>query len=314
MEKQGRIGKRWKVISVLALLPLMAWFAPPAMAKDLIAASLANQINQAWINMGNGIKHECKQLGYDLLLVDAEDKTAKQIADTEDALTKNPKVLLLTGVDKGTAQLIDMAKKKGIPTITLMRDYGGEIVSYIGVDNERIGEMIIEWYANYLKGRKSKVIIITGTPGAASSVDREKGVNTMLKKYPNIIEVARQSGYYRREKTLPVAEDLLQRHPDVEAVLGFNDEIAMGTLAAAKAQNRKVIITGTDGNADALKAIAAGDITMTIAWDFFETGRKGVQFADMVIKGKAVPKRYSPEVFFVTKENAEQIYKKFGYK
>ncbi len=314
MKTLKRITKHWKLFLVMTLFPLVLWLAPPAMAKDLIAASIANQINQAWINMANGIKHECKQLGYDLLLVDAEDKTAKQIADTEDALTKNPKVLLLTGVDKGTAQLIDMAKKKGIPTITLMRDYGGDVVSYIGVDNERIGEMIIEWYANYLKGRKSKVIIITGTPGAASSVDRERGVDTMLKKYPNIIEVARQSGYYRREKTLPVAEDLLQRHSDVEAVLGFNDEIAMGTLAAAKAQKRKLIITGTDGNADALKVIAAGDITMTIAWDFFENGRKGVQFADMVIKGKAVPKKYSMEIFFVTKENAEKIYAKFGYK
>ena len=308
------IMRHWKFFLIGGLLMFAILPVPSATAKDLIAASMANQINQAWINMANGIKHECKQMGYDLILVDAEDKTAKQIADTEDALTKNPKILLLTGVDKGTAQLIDMAKKKGIPTITMMRDYGGEIVSYIGVDNVKIGEMIIDWYGKHIKGKKSKVIIITGTPGAASSVDREKGVDTMLKKYPNIIEVARQSGYYRREKTLPVAEDLLQRHQDVEAVLGFNDEIAMGTLAAAKAQNRKIIITGTDGNADALKVIAAGEITMTIAWDFFDTGRKGVQFADMVIKGKTVPKYHMPEVFFVTRENADQIYKRFGYK
>lgn len=297
--------------TVLAAIALVAWLASSAMAKDLIAASMANQINQAWINMANGIKHEARQMGYDLLLVDAEDKTAKQIADTEDALTRNPKVLLLTGVDKGTAQLIDMAKKKGIPTITMMRDYGGDIASYIGVDNVKIGEMIVEWYGTQLKGRQSKVIIITGTPGAASSVDREKGVNATLKKYPNIVEVARQSGYYRRDRTLPVAEDLLQRHPDVEAVLGFNDEIAMGTLAAAKAQNRKLIITGTDGNADALKAVAAGDITMTIAWDFFQIGRKGVQFADMLIKKQPIPTHFMPEVLYVTKETAEKVHTTF---
>jgi ABC-type sugar transport system substrate-binding protein len=38
-------------------------------------------------------------------------------------------------------------------------------------------------------------------------------VNKTLPKYSNIV-VARQSGYYRREKTLPVVEDLLQRHSD----------------------------------------------------------------------------------------------------
>lgn len=308
MRARGGMSGVWILVAACALLLAQA---PPALAKDLIAASVANQINQAWINMANGIKHEAKALGYDLLLVDAEDKTAKQLADTEDALTRNPKVLLLTGVDKGTAQLIDMAKKKGIPTITMMRDYGGEIAGYLGVDNVAIGEMIIEWYGQSLKGRQSKVIIITGTPGAASSVDREKGVNTALKKYPNIVEVARQSGYYRRDRTLPVAEDLLQRHKDVEAVLGFNDEIAMGTLAAAKSQGRKLVITGTDGNADALKAVAAGDLTMTIAWDFFQIGRKGIQFADQLIKGRSIPKQTMPEVLYVTKDNAEKTHATF---
>jgi len=131
-------------------------------------------------------------------------------------------------------------------------------------------------------------------------------VNNTLPKYSNIKEVARQSGYYRREKTLPVVEDLLQRHSDVEAVLGFNDEIAMGALAAAKAQKRKLVITGTDGNEDALKAIASGDITMSVVFDMVDMGRNGVQFADMVLKGKPVPKKYNMEMLFVTKENVEK--------
>lgn len=304
--KKGCIAKSWKGLITGVLVVFAVGFVSSAEARDLIAASIANQINQAWINMARGIKTECAKLGYDLLLIDAQDNTAKQISDTEDALTKSPKFLLLTGVDKGTAQLIDMAKKKGIPTITLMRDYGGDVVSFVGVDNVKVGEGIIDWYGKYLQGKPSKVIIITGTPGAASSTDRETGVNKTLPKYTNIKEVARQSGYYRREKTLPVVEDLLQRHSDVEAVLGFNDEIAMGTLAAAKAQKRKLVITGTDGNEDALKAIAAGDITMSLVFDMVDMGRKGVQFADMVLKKKPVPKRYDMEMIFVTKENVEK--------
>lgn len=296
----------WKWLLAVMVFAVAFGMASSASAKDLIAASIANQINQAWINMAKGIKTESAKLGYDLLLIDAQDNTAKQISDTEDALTKNPKFLLLTGVDKGTAQLIDMAKKKGIPTITLMRDYGGDVVSFVGVDNVKVGEGIIDWYGKYIKGKQSKVIIITGTPGAASSTDRETGVNNMLPKYPNIKEVARQSGYYRREKTLPVVEDLLQRHSDVEAVLGFNDEIAMGALAAAQAQKRKLVITGTDGNEDALKAIATGDITMSVVFDMVDMGRKGVQFADQVLKGKSVPKKYNLEMIFVTKENVEK--------
>jgi ribose transport system substrate-binding protein len=305
MKKLGS-KRNWKWVLAIFVLVSVLGFVSSASAKDLIAASIANQINQAWINMAKGIKTEAAKLGYDLLLIDAQDNTAKQISDTEDALTKNPKFLLLTGVDKGTAQLIDMAKKKGIPTITLMRDYGGDVVSFVGVDNVLVGEGIIDWNGKYIKGKQSPVIIITGTPGAASSTDRETGVNKTLPKYPNIKEVARQSGYYRRERTLPVVEDLLQRHANVEAVLGFNDEIAMGALAAAKAQGRKLAITGTDGNEDALKAIATGEITMSVVFDMVDMGRKGVQFADMVLKKQSVPKKYNLEMIFVTKENVEK--------
>ena len=308
MKKSVLVSWKW-FLSIIVFVFLFGIFTS-AMGEGLIVASIPNTMNQAWVNMAKGIELECAKLGYSFLLIDPKDNAAKQMSDTEDAITKKPKFLLFTGVDKGTATLIDMAKKKGIPTITLSRDYGGDVVAFAGEDNVALGEGIIKWYADYVKGAPSKIIVITGTPGSASSGDREKGVDNMLAKYPNIKEVARQSGYYRREKTLPVVEDLLQRHTDVQAILGFNDEIAMGALAAAKAQNRKLVITGIDGNDDALQAIAAGELTMSAVYDDVEMGRKGVQLADMALKGQTVPKKYIMHPDYVTKENVQKFLKK----
>ena len=174
-------------MTLLTLFLFAAFLIPSAGAaeKVLIAASIANQINQAWINMAQGIKEECAKMGFDLILVDAEDKTAKQISDTEDALTKNPKVLLLTGVDHGAAQVAEMAAKKGIPTINLGRNYGNA-VSFIGADNYTTGVMFTEYHVKRAAGKEYKLIAITGTPGAASSVAREKGLDATLPKHPNI--------------------------------------------------------------------------------------------------------------------------------
>ena len=115
------------LLVALMVLAFIVSFASTGLAqkKVLIAASLANQINQAWINMGKGIKDECQKMGYDLIVVDAEDKPAKQISDTEDALAKKPDVLLLNGVDSSAAQLADMAQKRGIPCIFLLWHSGG---------------------------------------------------------------------------------------------------------------------------------------------------------------------------------------------
>jgi ribose transport system substrate-binding protein len=303
--------KRFFLVLITVIL-FAAFMVPSAMAKDkvLIAASLANQINQAWINMGQGIKEECAKMGFDLILVDAEDKTAKQISDTEDALAKNPDVLLLTGVDHGAAQVAQMAAKKGIPTINLGRNYGNA-VSFIGADNYTTGVMFFEYHVKRAAGKKYNLIAITGTPGAASSVAREKGMDATIPKHPNIKLIARQAGYYRRDKTLPVAEDLLQRFSDVDGIIGWNDEVAMGALAAVKSQNRKgIAITGGDGNRDAVEAIARGELEASLMYDLKGIGHLGVQTAAKIIKGEKVKKIiYVPQIW-ITKDNVHKFLKK----
>jgi ribose transport system substrate-binding protein len=128
--------------------------------------------------------------------------------------------------------------------------------------------MFTEYHAKLAGGKEWKLIAITGTPGAASSVDREKGFDATLPKFPNLKVLARQAGYYRRDKTLPVAEDLLQRHPDVQGIIGWNDEVAMGALAAVKSQNRKgIAITGGDGNRDTCEAILKGEVNASLMYD-----------------------------------------------
>lgn len=303
------MNRRMALVAAASAACSMA-FAPSAATaqpKTLIAAVFANQTNQAWIATADGVRSEAAKRGYDLLLTDARDNIAKQLSDAEDAITRGAKLILLIGVDQGAAQIIRNANERKVPVINIMRNYPGDIVSYIGVDNVRVGEAMIEWWGKELNGRTAETMVITGTPGAASSVEREKGLDKELAKHPNIKIVARQAGFYDRAKSLPVAENMLQANPKAEAIIGFNDEIAMGTLAAAKAQSRKLVITGTDGNRDALQAIKNGDLTMSIVFDLREAGRLGVEKADAHLKGQQVEKRIDLPIFFVTKENVDKF-------
>lgn len=293
--------------TVLLLLALVV--APTiALAADTIAFSVSGTTNPFYATMARGVRDEAKALGYDALILDAQNKIAKQISDVEDALTKNVKVLLINGVDDGAIRLAKLATEKGIPVIALQRDLGeGNATSFVGTNNVVLGETLITWYAKTLGGKESKVLILTGTPGAASSEDRIKGINASLPKHPNIKVLASQSGFYDRARAVGVAENLLQRHADAEAILCLNDEMAMGALAAAKALGRTVKITGMDANPDAVKAVEAGELHMTIALPPYDIGRVGVQFADKKLKGQSVPARHIMEVSFVTKENAAQF-------
>jgi len=71
-----------------------------------------------------------------------------------------------------------------------------------------------------------KVILIWGIPGHWST-SRLNGVNAALKKYPGIKIVGQQRGDYVRDKALNAAQNLPQRDPNINAIYGENEEMAL---------------------------------------------------------------------------------------
>ena len=282
-----------------------------ALAADTIAFSVSTTGNPFYATMAQGARDEAKAQGFDIIVLDAQNRIDKQLSDVEDAVTKGIKGLLINGVDDTAGVAVATATKRKIPVITLQRQLPtGGAVAHIGTNNVKLGETMIEWYANHVKGREAKILILTGSPGAASSEDRIKGFTAALPKYPNIKLLAQQTGFYDRAKSLGVAENLLQRHPDAEAILALNDEMAIGALAAATSMKRKIAITGMDANQDAVKGVAAGEMLMTISLPAYNMGKMGVQYLAKVMKGEKVPEATVPDVQFVTAENAASLVKK----
>jgi ribose transport system substrate-binding protein len=100
-----------------------------------------------------------------------------------------------------------------------------------------------------------------------------------------------------------VMENILQAQPQIDAVFCFNDEMAMGVLAAVKAAKRTGIkITGMDANKDARDAVEKGELAMTIALPPYDIGKMGATYAKWLItKEKPVPPRTVMPVSFITK-------------
>lgn len=285
--------------------------APAAKPAPMaIAFSVSTTSNPFYATMAQGVRDEAAKLGFEAIILDAQNKIEKQVADVEDALTKNIKYLLLNGIDDGAIPLAKKAEAAGIKVIALQRNLGdGNATAFIGTNNVVLGEQLITWFGKARAGKPTKVLILTGTPGAASSEDRISGIKKTLPTYPNIEVLAWQTGYYDRAKSLPVAENLLQRFPEAEAILCLNDEMAMGALAAAASMGKKLLITGMDANPDALKAVDEGSLYMTIALPPYDIGRFGVQAALALSKGETVPARKIMDVSFVTKDNVGQFKK-----
>jgi ribose transport system substrate-binding protein len=272
-------------------------------AADQIGFSVSTQVNPFYKAMADGVREQAKAEGLEVTILNAEDKLEKQIADVEDLIQKKVKVIVINATHDGAAAVLNKAVEAGIPVVTLQRGMpGAKVASHIGTDNVVIGREGAEWVAKKLNG-KGNVVVLEGIPGAASSEDRKKGSAEVWPKYPGIKIAAQQSGKYDRAVALGVMENILQAQPQIDAVFCFNDEMAMGALAAVKASRRQGIqITGMDANKDAREAVDRGELAMTIALPPFEIGKMGAQHAKWLItKEKPVPARTVMPVSFITK-------------
>jgi ribose transport system substrate-binding protein len=275
-----------------------------AQTKPLIAFSVSGTTNPFYASMAQGVREEAAKQGLEALILDAQDKAEKQASDIEDARTRGVKALLINPVNNSVAPVVNNVIKAGIPVFTVQRNLPDlKVTSHVGANNVLIGEKLIDWWAKSVGGKESKILIMTGTPGAASSEDRIVGIKNTLPKHANIKVLAMQTGYYDRARALPVAENMLQAHPDAEAILCLNDNMAMGVLAAAKGKAIKIV--GIDANPDAVQAVAQGQLTMTIALAPARFGALGTELAAKKLKGEAVPESIlSEQILFITKDNA----------
>jgi ribose transport system substrate-binding protein len=296
----NRVLKCFLVVCVFTVL--LAGFAAGEQ-KLVIGFSVSTQSNPFYVAMADGVKKQAAEYGYEVVVLNAGDKLEKQVADVEDLIQRKVDVLLINAAQDGAIAAIEKAVRAGIPVITLQREIPSpSVTSHIGTDNVLIGKLGAQWIARKL-GDKGNVVILEGIPGAASSEDRKKGAAEEFPKHPGIRIVAQQSGQYDRAKALNVMENILQAQPKIDAVYCFNDEMAMGALAAIKAAKRSgIVITGMDANKDAVTAVKSGELTMTISLPPADIGSLGVVYARWLKnKEMTVPVLSVMPVSFITK-------------
>jgi len=281
---------------LLATLTMAAFVvgAGSAHAADKIALVVSTLNNPFFVTLKDGAQAKAKELGYDLVVLDSQNDSAKELNNVEDVLHQSIKLLMLNPADSDAAKAtVEAANKAGVPVITLDRSAnGGTVVSHIASDNVAGGAMAADIIVKKLGG-KGNIAELQGVPGTSAARDRGKGFDETVAKTPDIKIVAQQTANFDRAQGLTVMENILQAHPDIVAVFAQNDEMALGAVKAIQEANKKIVVVGFDATDDARAAVKAGTMYATIAQQPAMIGSLGVETADKVIKGEKVPS-YTP--------------------
>ncbi|MBB5356900.1 ribose transport system substrate-binding protein [Rhodanobacter sp. ANJX3] len=290
-----------------ASTPAAASTSPaPAASNKTIGLALSTQNNPFFVALKNGAQKEAAADGYTLTVVDAQDDPAKQISSVEDLIQKKVSVILLNPTDSSAlAGAVKEANDAHIPVITLDRSVdGAQVVAHIASDNVVGGSEAAKFLIKALNN-KGNVIELQGVPGTSAARDRGQGFDDEIKT-SGLKIIAQQPANFDRAQGLSVTENLLQAHPDVQAIFAQNDEMALGAVRALDGAKRaNVLVVGFDGTPDGIQAVKDGKIAAIVAQQPDMIGQLGVKNAKSVIDGEKVEAKIAVPLKLVTKDNAQ---------
>ena len=139
--------------------------------------------NPFFVTLKDGAEAKAKELGYELLVVDSQNDSSKELSNVQDLLQKGISTLIINPVDSDAAQSsVVQANNEKIPVITVDRkSNGGDVISHIASDNVKGGEMA----GNFIKeqlGGKGNIAELQGVTGASATRDRGKGFHNIVDK------------------------------------------------------------------------------------------------------------------------------------
>ncbi len=223
-------------------------------------------------------------------------------------------VIMLVDADSGAA-ISKRAAEAGIPIVFVNNapsnvDSLPDKQAFVGSNEEQAGTLETQTVCKMLGG-KGTAVIIQGQLGTTGQRGRTKATHDVLAspECKGIEVVEEQTANWMRTPALDLVTNWLSAGREFDAVIANNDEMALGAIQALKAAGKpmdKVVVGGVDATADALAAMQAGDLDVTV---FQNAKGQGVGAIDTVLKlarGEKVEKKTYIPFELVTKDNLAQ--------
>ncbi|MEM1484171.1 substrate-binding domain-containing protein [Oscillospiraceae bacterium PP1C4] len=285
--------------------------AAPADKKIVLGMTLYSLKNEFTVRLANAATKKAEELGVEIKIYDGNYDPSTQISQIETMISDGVDGIVLNPQDaQALAVGVDKAVAAGIPVVGVnTRVESDKLTSYVGSKDVYAGELEMQYIADLIGG-KGSIVIIEGPLGQSAQIERRQGIQNILDKYPDIKVLAEKTANWSRSEAMTIMENWLQAFDQIDAVVGENDEMALGARQAIEAKGLNTPAIGVDGITDALNAVEAGTMVASIFQDGAGQGGKAVEVLVNCIKGETVDKEYWIDFEAVTKDNVAEFKKR----
>lgn len=248
----------------------------------------------------------------ELLWNSANNDVATQASQVESLINQKVDAIIIVPVQADSlAPQLQAAKDAKIPVLAVNTTLSNEelITSAVLPDDVAAGAQEMQMMADKLGG-KGNIVILQGPLGSSPELDRTKGIESVLAKYPDIKVLAKDTANWARDEAVNKVKNWISSFgDDINGVVAENDDMGLGAVQALKEAGKTMPVVGIDGIEDGLRAVESG----AFIGSSLQHGRvelaAGLGAALKVIKGEQFEKNYVYTMPPITPENVDQYVK-----
>ena len=244
--------------------------------------------------MIDSLQVQARSRGWKTTVFDTKGDVGQLASRMEDVISSRVSAIVIVSTDPNQLKnQIMAAKAASIPVFGLDSGYISGMAMNATSDNTAMGKTISTFLFKAMNG-KGNLVVLTYRPHPGV-LKRTLALDEVLKAYPGIRVVTEQQVEVPGpiENSRKQMENILLANPGkgaITAVWTGWDEPAIGVTQALEAAGRKgVLVTGIDGNSQALDLIQKGSsLKATLKQNFPQMATLVVQQLDRVFRGQAV--------------------------
>ena len=261
---------------------------------EKIGVSMAKFDDNFLTVLRNGMSDYAKGKA-DLQIEDAQNDVSKQLSQIQNFIAAKVDAIIVNPVDTdATPKMTKLASEAGIPLVYVNRMPADKTlpakVSFVGSDERDSGTLEATEVCKLLGG-KGKVVVMMGELSNQAARQRTQDVVDVVAKpeCKGMEIVEKQTANWSRTEGADLMTNWISAGVKPAAVISNNDEMAIGAIQALKsAKMDNVIVSGVDGTQDALAAMKAGGLKVTVFQNAAAQGKGAVDTAMKLSKGEKV--------------------------
>lgn len=302
--------------NILVGAALSVLLSTSAMAQS-IGASIARFDDNFLTVMRNGmVDHAGKLDGVELQVEDANDDVAKQLDQVKNFVAAGVDAIIINIVDTSAGAAMSAAAGK-TPLVYVNREPDNvndlpATQAFVASNEIESGTLEAFQICRNLraagKAGGATGYLMNGQLSNQAAVQRSKDVHDVIGmdmcNFMKLID--EQTANWSRDEAQSLMTNWLSAGEAFDFVIANNDEMAIGAIQAMKAAGVDMAVVqvgGVDATQDALAAMQAGELDVTVFQDAFGQGSGSVDTAIALSKGEKVDQKVYIPFKLVTPDN-----------